>query len=213
MLKAGVHFGHKKARWNPKMKEYIFGVRNGIHIIDLEKSLVLFKKALAFMEEIFKKKGLVLIVGTKNQSKKLVQKIADEMELPYVNNRWLGGTFTNFNFIKNRVKFLINNKEALEQGRLKTMTKLERNKLQKKIDKIAERMGGLVRMTRLPEAVFILDINQDSDAVREAKKMGIKIIGLVDTNTNPDLVDYPIPANDDAVSSLKYILEIIKTKK
>jgi small subunit ribosomal protein S2 len=206
MLKAGVHFGQKKSRWNPKMSKYIFGVRNDVHIIDLEKSLDLLKKALKYVKEISEKKGSILIVGTKNQAKQLVETVANEIEMPYVNHRWLGGTFTNFNFIKNRIKFLVNNKEALEQGRLKDITKLERNKLQKKLARIESRMGGLVRMSRLPDAVFVLDINKDIDAVKEARKAGIKVIGLLDTNSNPDLVDYPIPANDDAVSSLKYVL-------
>ncbi len=209
MLKAGVHFGQKKSRWNPKMKEYIFGIRNGVHIIDLEKSLKLFEEALKQIDEISKKGGSILIVGTKNQAKRLVQKTAEEMGMPYVNNRWLGGTFTNFGFIKNRIKFLVNNKEALEQGRLKDSTKLERNKLQKKLARIEERMGGLVKMTRLPDAVLVLDINKDIDAVKEAKKSGVKIIGLLDTNSDPDLVDFPIPANDDAVSSLKYVLDVV----
>jgi len=209
MLKAGMHFGQKKSRWNPKMKEYIFGVRNGVHIIDLEKSLKLFEKALNYIEDISKKNGSILIVGTKNQAKRIVKQIADQMEMPYVNNRWLGGTFTNFNFIKNRIKFLINNREALEQGRLKDTTKLERNKLQKKLTRIDERMGGLVRMTRLPDAILVLDINKDIDAVKEARKSGVKVIGLLDTNSDPDLVDYAIPANDDAVSSLTYVLNVV----
>lgn len=209
MLKAGVHFGQKKSRWNPKMKKYIFGVRNGVHIIDLEKSLSLFESALKQIDEISKKNGSILIVGTKNQARRIVERAAEEMNMPYVNNRWLGGTFTNFNFIKNRLKFLVNNKEALEQGRLKDTTKLERNKLQKKLVRIEERMGGLVKMTRLPDAVLILDINKDIDAVREARKTGVKVIGLLDTNSDPDLVDLPIPANDDAVSSLTYVLNVI----
>lgn len=209
MLKAGVHFGHKKAYWNPKMSEYIFGVRNGIHILDLEKSLELFEKALKYVDEIAEKKGMILVVGTKNQAKQLVKDVADKMGMPYVNDRWLGGTFTNFNFIKNRIRFLINNTDALERGRLNSLTKLERNKLQKKLARMDDRMGGLVKMTRLPDAVLILDVNKDLDAVREAQKAGIKIIGLVDSNSNPDVVDYAIPANDDAVSSLKYILEIV----
>ncbi len=209
MLKAGVHFGQKKSRWNPKMKKYIFGVRNGVHIIDLEKSLELFENSLKYIDEVSKKNGSILIVGTKNQAKRIVKKAAEEMDMPYVNNRWLGGTFTNFNFIKNRLKFLVNNKEALEQGRLKDTTKLERNKLQKKLARIEERMGGLVKMTRLPDAVLILDINKDIDAVKEARKSGVKVIGLLDTNSDPDLVDLPIPANDDAVSSLTYVLNVI----
>ncbi len=212
MLKAGVHFGHKKAYWNPKMAKYIFGVRNGVHIIDLEKSLELFEKALKYVDEIAEKKGMILVVGTKNQAKQLVKEVAEEMEMPYVNDRWLGGTFTNFNFIKNRIRFLVNNTDALEKGRLNNLTKLERNKLQKKLVRIDSRMGGLVKMTRLPEAVLILDVNKDIDTVKEARKVGVKIIGLVDSNSNPDLVDYAIPANDDAVSSLKYVLGVIANR-
>jgi small subunit ribosomal protein S2 len=209
MLKAGVHFGHKKAYWNPKMAEYIFGVRNNVHIIDLEKSLYLFKKALKFIDEIVEKNGMILVVGTKNQAKKLVKDVAEEINMPYVNDRWLGGTFTNFNFIKNRIRFLVNNTDALKKGRLNNLTKLERNKLQKKLNRIDSRMGGLIKMTRLPDAVIVLDVNKDIDTVREAKKVGVKIIGLLDSNSNPDVVDYGIPANDDAISSLKYILNII----
>jgi len=206
MLKAGVHFGHKKSRWNPKMAPYIFGSRNGIHIIDLEKSLVALKKVQKVLEEIAEKKGEILIVGTKNQAKHLVKEIAEKIKMPYVNERWLGGTLTNFGFIKKRLKFLVNNREALEQGRLNNFTKLERNRLQKKLEKIDERMGGLVNMNRLPDAIIILDINKDKDAVREAKKVGVTVIGLLDTNSDPDVVDYGVPANDDAVSSLRYIL-------
>ena len=212
MLKAGVHFGHKKAYWNPKMSEYIFGVRNGVHIIDLEKSLELFEKALKFIDEIAEKKGMILIVGTKNQAKQLVKDVAEGMNMPYVNDRWLGGTFTNFNFIKNRIRFLINNTDALEKGRLNNLTKLERNKLQKKLVRMDSRMGGLVKMTRLPDAVLVLDVNKDLDTVKEAQKVGVKIIGLLDSNSNPDVVDYGIPANDDAVSSLKYILGVIASR-
>jgi small subunit ribosomal protein S2 len=212
MLKAGVHFGHKKAYWNPKMSEYIFGVRNGVHIIDLEKSLELFEKALKFIDEIAEKKGMILVVGTKNQAKQLVTDVAEGMNMPYVNDRWLGGTFTNFNFIKNRIRFLVNNTDALEKGRLNNLTKLERNKLQKKLVRMDSRMGGLVKMTRLPDAVLVLDVNKDLDTVKEAQKVGVKVIGLLDSNSNPDVVDYGIPANDDAVSSLKYILGVIASR-
>ena len=212
MLKAGVHFGHKKAYWNPKMSEYIFGVRNGVHIIDLEKSLELFEKALKYIDEIAEKKGMILVVGTKNQAKKLVTDVAEGMNMPYVNDRWLGGTFTNFNFIKNRIRFLVNNTDALEKGRLNNLTKLERNKLQKKLVRMDSRMGGLVKMTRLPDAVLVLDVNKDLDTVKEAQRVGVKVIGLLDSNSNPDVVDYGIPANDDAVSSLKYILGVIASR-
>lgn len=212
MLKAGVHFGQKKSYWNPKMAKYIFGIRNNVHIIDLEKTLELFEKALKYIDEVAGKNGMILIVGTKNQAKQLVKNVAEEIEMPYVNDRWLGGTFTNFNFIKNRIKFLINNTDALEGGRLNTLTKLERNKLQKKLVRIESRVGGLRKMTRLPDAVLVLDVNKDIDTVKEAKRVGVKVIGLLDSNSNPDLVDYGIPANDDAVSSLKYILGVIANR-
>ncbi|MEA1926177.1 MAG: 30S ribosomal protein S2 [Patescibacteria group bacterium] len=208
MLKAGVHFGHKKSRWNPKMRDYIFGTRNGIHIIDLEKTIVLFEKALEFIGEVVAKNGIILIVGTIKQAKNLVRSVADRAEMPYANERWLGGTFTNFGIIKKRVKYLIETNEALEKGKLTNMTKLERHKIKKKLDKIDGKMGGLVRMARLPDAVIILDINKDELALKEARSAGIKVVGLVDSNSDPTKVDYPVPANDDALSSLKYVLGV-----
>ena len=209
MLKAGVHFGHKKCRWNPKMNSNIFGIRNGIHIIDLEKTLSHFEKALLKIDDVIKKRGIVLIIGTKKQAKDLVQGVADKVEMPYVNERWLGGTFTNFGIIKKRVKYLVETNEALEKGKLANLTKLERHKLKKRLDKVEEKMGGLVRMTRLPDLVVILDINKDEIALKEAKTAGIEVVGLVDSNSDPDLVDFPIPANDDALSSLKYIIGVL----
>ncbi len=212
MLKAGVHFGHKKSRWNPKMGQFIFGVRNGIHIIDLEKSLVLFEKALDRIEKTVTKSGKVMIVGTKKQAKDLIKAVSDKLEFPYVNERWLGGTFTNFGIIKKRVKFFVENTDALEQGKLKDLTKLERHKLQKRLDKIEEKMGGLVRMTKLPDLVIVLDSKKEELAIKEAHAMGIPVVGLVDTNSDHTVVEYPIPANDDALSSLKYILGVFLKK-
>lgn len=209
MLKAGVHFGHKKSRWNPKMNSNIFGIRNGIHIIDLEKTLSHFEKALVKIDDVVKRNGLVLIIGTKKQAKDLVRGVSDKVEMPYVNERWLGGTFTNFGIIKKRVKYLVETREALEKGKLANLTKLERHKLNKRLDKIEEKMGGLVNMTRLPDLVVILDINKDEIALKEAKTAGIQVVALVDSNSDPDLVDYPIPANDDALSSLKYVLGVL----
>ncbi len=208
LLKAGVHFGQKKSRWNPKMTNYLFGVRNGIHIINLEKSLEMYEKALKVFEEIIKKNGKVMIVGTKKQAKELVWKVGEELKMPYVNERWIGGTFTNFGVISKRIKYLEENRDGLEKGKFSYLTKLERLKLTKELDGLEVKIGGLLGMKKIPEAVFILDINKDNIALKEARKAGVKIIGLVDSNSNPDLVDYAIPANDDAVSSLKYILEI-----
>ncbi len=209
MLKAGLHFGHKKSYWNPKMDRYIFTTQNNIHIIDLEQSLKALRKVIEYLRELSAKNGTLLIVGTKNQAKDLVRKTAEKTGMPYVNNRWLGGTLTNFGIIKKRIKFFVDNKEALEKGKLASLTKLERNKLGKRLAKIEESMGGLVGMNTLPEAILVLDVNKDKDAVKEAKKMGIKVIGLLDSNSDPDVVDLGIPANDDAVSSLRYILNVV----
>lgn len=208
MLKAGVHFGHKKSRWNPKMKRYIFGVRNGIHIIDLEKSKEMFEKALAFVTEIKQKGGTILLIGTKKQAKQLVRAVAERADMPFVNERWLGGTFTNFTTINKRVRYLIDTTDGLEKGRFNDLTKYEKLKLQKEMDKMEEKMGGLVSMKRLPEAIFVLDMKKDELAIKEAREAGVKIIALADSNCDPTLVDYPIPANDDALSSLKYLLGV-----
>ncbi|MDD3607996.1 MAG: 30S ribosomal protein S2 [Candidatus Moranbacteria bacterium] len=218
LFKAGVHFGHKKSRWNPKMEKYIFGVRGGVHIINLEKTLEMFKIALDFISEIVKKGENVMLVGTKKQVKELVKAVGQKAEIPYVNERWIGGTFTNFKVISKRTGHYLENKENLEKGRLAHLTKFEKMKLAKELEKIEEKMGGLIGMKNLPAAIFVLDICKDELAVKEAKKAGIKIIGLVDTNTNPELIDFPIPANDDAFSSLSYILgvflkEVLKAKK
>jgi len=212
MLKAGLHFGHKKARWNPKTKDFIFGTRNGIQIIDLEKTLYLFQRALDFVEEVLKKNGQILIVGTKKQAKQLVKDVAEKAEMPYVNERWLGGTFTNFKIISKRINYLVENQEALEKGKFSGMTKLEKNKLEKKLTKIEQKMGGLKAMKGLPAAVFVLDVVKDKIAVEEAQKANIKVIGLVDTNADPEGIDFPIPANDDALSSLRYVLGVFLKK-
>ncbi len=208
LLKAGVHFGQKKSRWNPKMGVYLFGVRNGIHIINLEKTLEMFEKALKELEEIVGKGGKVMIVGTKKQAKELVGKVGEELRMPYVNERWIGGTFTNFGVISKRIKYLEENRDGLEKGRFSYLTKLERLKLTKELDGLQEKIGGLSVMKKIPEAILILDINKDKIALKEARKAGVKIFGIVDSNSNPDLVDFAIPANDDAISSLKYMLEV-----
>jgi len=209
LLKAGVHFGHKKSRWNPKMNQYIFGVRNGVHIIDLEKTIIKFSQALEFLKDTYTQKGKsILLVGTKKQAKDLVSMVAKKAGIPYVNLRWLGGTLTNFDVILKRISYFNEKKEFLEKGKASSLTKLEKLKLNKKLEKIEERMGGLKDLRKLPQAVFVLDVIKDRLAIDEAHKLGIKVVGLVDTNGDPNLVDYPIPANDDALSSLKYILGV-----
>ncbi|MFW5885376.1 MAG: 30S ribosomal protein S2 [Patescibacteria group bacterium] len=210
MLKAGVHFGHKKSARNPQMDPYVFGIRKGISIINLEKTLDLFKEALNYIEkEIIEKNEQILIVGTKKQAKEFVRKVAEKAEMPYVNERWLGGTFTNFEVISKRLRYLRENKQNLEKGGFDYMTKLEKVKLKKELEKLEEKMGGLQNLKKVPKAVFVLDIEKDNLTVEEAKKEGVKVIALVDSNDNPKKIDYPIPANNDALSSLKYFLGVL----
>lgn len=209
MLKAGVHFGHKSSRWNPKMREFIFGVRNNIHIIDLEKTLPLLQKALDFLRSVVQNGGKIIFVGTKPQARQLTRYITEEIDMPYVMNRWLGGTFTNFSEIKGRIKYL-NEQESLAQGEeIKKYTKYEQSRIRKEIERMNEKMGGIKKMEKLPQAIFVVDIKENSLAVKEARAVGVPTVAIVDTNTDPTLVDFPIPANDDALSSLKYILGIV----
>jgi len=209
MLKEGVHFGHKSSRWNPKMEPYTFGVRNNIHIINLEKTLDLFQKALDFLRGVVENGGKILFVGTKPQARQLIEYVARELDMPCVTNRWLGGTFTNFGEIKRRAKYL-NGQEALLKGtEIKKYTKYEQSRIKKEIERMNQKMGGIKLMDKLPQAVFIIDIKENSLAVKEARAAGIPTIALSDTNTDPTLVDFPIPANDDALSSIRYILGIV----
>lgn len=209
MLKAGVHFGHKDSRWNPKMKDYVFGTKNHIHIIDLEKTLRKFQEALDYMRATVENGGKILFVGTKPQARQLVEVVANILDMPYVRNRWLGGTFTNFGEIKRRIKYF-NEQEALsESDEMKKYTKYEQSQIRKEIERMNEKIGGIKKMDKLPQAVFLVDIKENLLAVKEARRAGIPTIALTDTNTDPTLVDWPIPANDDALSALKYMLGIV----
>lgn len=209
MLKAGVHFGHKSSRWNPKMREFVFGVKNDIHIIDLEKTLPLFQKALDFLRGVVENGGKILFVGTKPQARQMTEMTAKETEMPYVMNRWLGGTFTNFSEIKGRIKYLNDQESLSESEEVKKYTKYEQSRIRKEIARMNEKMGGIKKMDKLPQAVFVVDIKENSLAIKEARAAGIPTVAMVDTNTDPTLVDFPIPGNDDALSSLKYMLGIV----
>jgi len=212
MLKAGVHFGHKSSRWNPKMKPYIFGTRNGIHIIDLDKTLVMFQKALEYIQQVVANGGKILFVGTKPQAQNVIQWAGEKTGMPYVVNRWLGGAFTNFNEIKKRIRYLNDQEEKLARGEFEKYTKYEQGKIKKEIEKMNEKMGGIKRMENFPQLVFAVDIKEDGLALKEARRMKIPIVAIADTNHDPTLADYVIPANDDALSSLKYILGIVVKK-
>jgi len=209
MLEAGVHFGHSKEKWNPKMKPYIFGRRETIHIIDLLQTYEKLKEALNFVADIAAKGGKILFVGTKRQARDLVKKAAELCSMPYVNERWLGGTFTNFETIKKQIEKLKDLEEKEKTGEFKKYTKKEQLVIKEEIDKLKDLFGGLSGLDKLPEAIFIVDIVRDHTPVTEARKIGIPIIALVDTNANPELVDYPIPANDDAVKAIELMCNVV----
>jgi len=218
MAKAGLHLGHRTSKCHPKMEPYLAGVKNTIHIIDLEKTAQKLKEALKFIQELISENKILLIVGTKIQVKNLVKEFATELNLPYVNERWLGGTFTNFEVIKKRIDYFKDLEKKRAEGSLEKYTKKERANIDQEIRDLETKFGGLKNLERLPDAIFVLDMRKDETAIREAKRKGIKIIGIAHTNVDPSLADYPIPASDDAISSVKYILEkvkeaILKTKK
>lgn len=210
MTKAGLQFGHKKARIHPKMKPFLFGVRNTIYLIDLEKTQDKFEAALKYVENLTAEGKVLLLVGTKTQFKKMVKEAALEMNMPYVNERWLGGTFTNFKIIKKRLDYFKELERKKETGEFDKYTKKEQAEIGKKIKDLSKKLSGIKNLQNLPDAVFVLDMKKDKLAVKEAKMNNIKVIGITDVNIDPDSADYPIIANDDAVSSVKYILDKLK---
>lgn len=206
LLKAGVHFGHQKARRNPKMDQYIYTTRNNINIIDLAKTVDLTKDALDFLASVKKSGKKILFVGTKKQTHDLVVDIAEYTDNPFVVDRWLGGTFTNFRNIRARTRYMTRLKSQIENGDLKKYTKFEQMKKIEEAEKLDRRMGGIEDMKDLPGALFVTDVEADKIAVREANNVGIPVVAFVDTNVNPEGIAYPIPANDDAMSSLTMML-------
>jgi len=210
MAEAGLHFGHRASRVHPRIKPYLYGVRNTVHIIDLEKTAERFKEALEFIRKLISENKTLLLVGTKIQIKDLVKDIAKDCDLPYINERWLGGTFTNFKTIKKRIEYFKDLEAKKKKGELEKYTKKERAEIDKELRNLEIKFGGIKELEGLPEAIFVLDMKKDALAVKEAGRKGIKIIGIADTNVDPTLADYPIPANDDAISSVKYILDKVK---
>ena len=210
MAQVGLQFGHRTSRINPKMKPYIYGVRNSVHLIDLEKTAQNLKEALKFIQKIISEDKILLLIGTKIQIKDLVKNIAKDCNLPYINERWLGGTFTNFKTIKKRIEYFKELEERKEKGELAKYTKKERADMDKELKNLEIKFGGIKELKGLPDAIFVLDMKKDALAVNEAIKKGVIVIGIADTNIDPTLADYPIPANDDAISSVKYILEKMK---
>lgn len=210
MAKAGVGFGHRTSKLHPKMEPYILGIKSTVHLIDLEKTVEGLRKALTFIEEICLQNKFLLLVGTKVQFRELVEEVAEDIQQPYVSRRWIGGTLTNFSVITERIKQLEKMEEEEKKGEWEKYSKKERIVLDREKQNLEEKFGGLRKMKNLPAAVFILDPDKNSLAAREARKKGIKVIALVDTNTNPELADYPIPANDDAISSARFILQQVQ---
>jgi small subunit ribosomal protein S2 len=206
LLEAGVHFGHQTRRWNPKMKQFIFTERNGIHIIDLQQTVTRLDDAINFVRDTIAGGQDVLVIGTKKQARETVEIEAGRANLPYVNNRWLGGTLTNFRTIQGRVRHLTNLEGSVERGDFLRLTKKEQLDISNEIERLNRYFGGIKHMDRLPGAVFIIDTVKEQIAVAECKRLGIPIVSLVDTNCDPDPVAYPIPSNDDAIRAIKLIL-------
>lgn len=203
LLEAGVHFGHQTQRWNPKMKPYIFGARNGIYIIDLQKTLKLFKDAYQFLVDVVAHGGSVLFVGTKKQAQETVKEEAIRCGMFYVTDRWLGGMLTNFATVRKSIDRLKEIEKMEQDGTFNLLPKKEVMQLLKKKQKLERYLGGVKNMTKLPAALFVIDTNKEAIAVREARTLHIPVVGIVDTNCDPDFVDYVIPGNDDAIRAVK----------
>jgi len=210
MAQDGLHFGHKTSKIHPRMKPYLFGARNGVHLIDLEKTAEKLKEALKFIQELISEGKTLIFIGTKIQIKDALKNTAEECGLPYVSERWLGGTFTNFDAIKKRVEYFKDLESKKKQGELEKYTKKERAQFDKELARLQLKFGGIKTLTQLPDAIFVTDIIKDNLAIKEAKAKGIKVVAISDTNSDPAMADYPIPANDDAISSVKYILDKVK---
>ena len=209
LLEAGVHFGHQKRRWNPKMKEYIFTSRDDIYIIDLQKTVKLIEEAYDALKEIAQNGGTVLYVGTKKQAQEAMEENAKRTNMYYVTERWLGGTLTNFRTIRNRIKRLEQIEKMEEEGTLELLPKKEVVKIKKEYEKLNKNLCGIRDMKKLPSALVIVDPRAEETAIKEARKLKIPVFGIVDTNCDPDMVDYVIPANDDAVRAVKLVIGAI----
>jgi len=205
LLEAGAHFGHLTSVWHPKMKDYIFTQRNRIHIIDLEKTAERLDRAYAFVRKLITNGQTLLFVGTKKQAQQIIEEEASRCGMCYVNERWIGGTLTNFDTIQSRINYLVGLEDRQIKGELEHLPKKEKSKIEKEISRLNIKIGGFKEMDTLPGALFVVDIIKDKIALSEAKKLGVPVVAIVDTNCNPEEVDYPIPANDDAIKAIKLI--------
>jgi len=209
MLQAGVHFGHQTSKWHPKMKKYIFGSRQGIHILNLEATQAALEEASTFLKKTATRGGTVLFVGTKKQAIPIVEAAAKSCNMPYVSKRWLGGTLTNFASMAQLIRKFKDMKRRLEKGEYAKYTKFEQMKFGEQIDALEEQVGGIQELTRIPDVLVILDIRKDKTALQEAMRRGIKVVAVCDSNVDPTQVDYPIPANDDAVKAIELIAHLL----
>ncbi|HEV8574066.1 MAG TPA: 30S ribosomal protein S2, partial [Dehalococcoidia bacterium] len=205
LLEAGVHFGHQTRRWNPKMRKFIFSERNGIHIIDLQQTVDRLEVACDFVRDLVANGGTILFVGTKRQAQETMESEAKRCGMPYVTTRWLGGTLTNFQTIQGRIDYLVRTEDAKARGEMDYLVKKERLRQEEELARLNRYLGGIKAMTALPGAIYIVDTTKEDIAVAEAVRMGIPIVALVDTNCNPDVIDFPIPSNDDAIRAIKLI--------
>ena len=205
LLEAGVHFGHQTRRWNPRMKPFIFTQRNGIHIIDLQKSLRYMDRAMNSVRDLVADGGEILFVGTKKQAQESIAEQATRCEMPYVNQRWLGGTLTNFSVIRTRIDYMIELEARKEQGYFDNMIKKEALKLEEKLKRLQKYFGGVRNMTKLPDALFVVDMPKENICIAEARKLGIPLFSIIDSDCDPELIDFRIPGNDDAIRSIRLI--------
>ncbi len=209
MLQAGVHFGHQASRWHPKMKPYIFGTRNGIHVIDLEQTLVKLDQALTYVRDTVARGGVILFLGTKRQARDIIKTYALDCGMPYVSGRWLGGTLTNYNEVIRLVRHFNDLKAQQASGALAKYTKKEQANFAKEIEDLENKVGGIKAITRPPDAIFVVDVKKEKTAVAEAWTRKIPIIALTDTNVNPEEVTYPIPSNDDAIKTIELMTRLV----
>lgn len=211
MLEAGVHFGHQTRYWNPKMAPYIFGARSNIHIINLEKTLPLFNEAMKYLEHVAANRGKILFVGTKRTTRKVMEEEAARAGMPYVNHRWLGGMLTNFKTIKQSIARMKELEAMRDDGRLNRFSKKEGLTMMRELDKLVASLGGIRDMDRLPDVMFVLDVGYEKNAISEAHKLGIPVVGVVDTNNNPAGIDYVIPGNDDSIRAVQLYVQSAAT--
>lgn len=210
MVKAGVHFGHNATKWNPKMEPFIFGSKNNVHLIDLEKTAAKLKEAKEFAKSVVQKGGIILFVGTTPAAKRVIEEFAPQAGMPFVSERWLGGTLTNFKIIAKRLEYFKELERKRDAGELEKYTKKERHEFNEEIKKLERKFGGFKALVKMPEALFVLDSKKNYQAIKEARDSKItKTIALCDTNIDPETIDYPIPSNDDAISALRFMAEQI----